>query len=706
VLAASGGRLVTTRAEAGGGGGGSHALDADSHLERATGTAQASTGSAPASPSQPRSRPLRLTTESLASQGASRKPHAAGPRPASGGVLSTLAVLSPPSLLRQLVAAVTPRAVREERAAVWIQSAVRGHQARQRVRTLSREQLRAEIREARRRTAAMRIGRRWVRARERRARKLRFSGKGRALGVVGVSSSATGGRGANPSGGARWELGLMGVAGKAGFDDAAAASPEDERLRALLVRALVTIEVLLLLASSLVGGLAGPSIVATGYSALAARGQPPAGCAFVRVWAWVVVTAAALALGGSALLTWLGIRARSRTALLASLASHVLSCAGAICAIALVQSVLSQQWHELACEARLGALVWAGCSHVQLGCAAYASEPCACGALDLSGLKLTALPPSVSTLGPSLMALNVSANRLASLNGTALAELHGGLRELLLNDNGLELVPSELGRLTRLIALQLDDNSLASLPTELGKLAQLRSLRAHSNQLTELPTELGALSKLALLDCGSNQLSQLPSELDDAPSLQLLIVDDNRLSELSSGLLGPSGPPLRALLASRNQLVALEPAIGSDQTGRGPGSLQWVGFSSNALTELTSELLVALTYKRVVDVSDNNISALPADALSAADVDYLSVFLTEGNPLSADADASVAALGARGVAVADDETRSCVRTVSVDYAAPCIDDGNGTAEPSRSAFVDDADGCPAQPAISTLCSTL
>ena len=148
-------------------------------------------------------------------------------------------------------------------------------------------------------------------------------------------------------------------------------------------------------------------------------------------------------------------------------------------------------------------------------------------ALDLSGLKLTALPESLGQL-TQLQGLFLDNNWL-----TALPESLGQLRQLQglnLTNNQLTAQPESLGQLTQLQRLYLDNNRLTALPESLGQLTQLQRLDLDNNQLTTLPESLGQLTQLQRLDLDNNQLTTLPESLGQLTQLQALYLDDNPLN--------------------------------------------------------------------------------------------------------------------------------------------------------------------------------
>ena len=93
--------------------------------------------------------------------------------------------------------------------------------------------------------------------------------------------------------------------------------------------------------------------------------------------------------------------------------------------------------------------------------------------MDLSGNKLTTLPPEINDLG-CLEDLNLGHNCIVSL-------------------------PAEIGGLQKLRFLNLMANHLVSLPREICKLSGLYRLGLKGNQLTHLPDNFGNLSGLVEL---------------------------------------------------------------------------------------------------------------------------------------------------------------------------------------------------------------
>ncbi|MDX2041718.1 MAG: COR domain-containing protein [Acidobacteriota bacterium] len=182
--------------------------------------------------------------------------------------------------------------------------------------------------------------------------------------------------------------------------------------------------------------------------------------------------------------------------------------------------------------------------------------------LNLSGLKLTELPPEIGELTE--------------------------LRALWLAGNRLETLPPEIGRLTKLQSLRLEDNRLTALPPEIGKLAELRRITLHKNRLAEFPEEFWDLYKLQGLITAGNRVEKLPYGIGRLTNLRVLKFGGwypkwgqflgNKLSELPSAIAQLQN--LQTLYLSSNQLTELPPAIAQLQ------NLQRLWLNSNQLTEL------------------------------------------------------------------------------------------------------------------------
>ena len=221
--------------------------------------------------------------------------------------------------------------------------------------------------------------------------------------------------------------------------------------------------------------------------------------------------------------------------------------------------------------------------------------------LELSGLRLTSLPPEIGNL-TNLKVLFLPHNQLTALP-TELGKLTN-LKVLSLSNNPLAALPHEIGKLTKLTGLDLSNNRLTALPPEIEKLTKLGILFLNRNQLTKLPPEIGKLTNLTDLYLGENKISALPSGLGTLIKLQSLDLSNNRLSALPPELLNLNN--LRGLALSNNQLNALPPEL------LNLNNLEWLELSNNRLTALLPEI-GNLTNLRELALANNQLTALPPE---------------------------------------------------------------------------------------------
>jgi protein tyrosine kinase/Leucine Rich Repeat (LRR) protein len=147
--------------------------------------------------------------------------------------------------------------------------------------------------------------------------------------------------------------------------------------------------------------------------------------------------------------------------------------------------------------------------------------------LDLGGGSLTTLPNDMSRLNklrilfcshnrfvrlPSALGDCVSLSQI-SFRGTGLRDLPGealppSLRWLILTDNHIERLPSELGQRPRLQKLMLAGNRLRDLPETLSNATALELIRLSSNGFEVVPPWLAHLPSLAWISWAANPIER------------------------------------------------------------------------------------------------------------------------------------------------------------------------------------------------------
>lgn len=244
--------------------------------------------------------------------------------------------------------------------------------------------------------------------------------------------------------------------------------------------------------------------------------------------------------------------------------------------------------------------------------------------LNLSENYLSSLPPQIHKL-KALRVLDLTQNHLASLP----SEIGGltELQELSLVGNQFKILQSVIGKLVALKRLLLSDNALECLPLEIGQLTALEILFISNNLIEDLPLEIGQLGMLRELRLGGNRLSGIPSEIGQLSALEVLHLHNNelillpteigrliRLRDLGLGTNRLVKVPteicgfnaLERLFLDRNEIESLPSEIGQ------LSALKLLDLHHNKLTSLPSEIgrLGALTE---LNLEDNQLTGLPRE---------------------------------------------------------------------------------------------
>jgi hypothetical protein len=181
---------------------------------------------------------------------------------------------------------------------------------------------------------------------------------------------------------------------------------------------------------------------------------------------------------------------------------------------------------------------------------------------------LTEFPREIFDLADSLEVLNLSGNALSSLPD----DLHRltRLRVLFCSDNQFTELPACVGQCTALTMIGFKANRIEKVPAA-ALPPLLRWLILTDNSITELPTELGERPHLQKLMLAGNRLQRLPESLRHCHRLELIRIAANQLTELPEWLL--SLPSLTWLAYAGNPLETEADAAALEATA----SIPWSG---------------------------------------------------------------------------------------------------------------------------------
>ncbi|KAJ3561557.1 hypothetical protein NP233_g10120 [Leucocoprinus birnbaumii] len=291
--------------------------------------------------------------------------------------------------------------------------------------------------------------------------------------------------------------------------------------------------------------------------------------------------------------------------------------------------------------------------------------------VDVSHNEITqvvvSLPPFGST-SRYLTSLDLSHASLTTLDANVLDKLIT-LKTLKLQHNSLSYIPDTLGELVELEELYLAENRLIILPDTIGNLKKLRVLDVHGNNLREVTGAIWDCGRLEWLNLSSNFVitfppptiipihgqhsvngltsattKELPKEYNEdhvilghlhpplSFSLTSLYLSENRISSHpdSPGILGLRNisflRSLSILNLSYNEITDFPQGFFRSLASK----LREVYLCGNGITSLQSDDFARMRELRVVFLSGNKLTVLPAELTR---LDHLEVIDVSNNNL-------------------------------------------------------------------------
>ncbi|MBU2971676.1 leucine-rich repeat-containing serine/threonine-protein kinase [Pseudoalteromonas sp. C2R02] len=160
---------------------------------------------------------------------------------------------------------------------------------------------------------------------------------------------------------------------------------------------------------------------------------------------------------------------------------------------------------------------------------------------QLNGIKrlqlveeLTQFPQEIFDLADSLEILDLSNNKLSSLPED-LCRLHR-LKILFISNNEFEHLPNALGKCPQLEMIGFKANKIKTIADD-ALPVQTRWLILTDNKIEKLPSNIGKLHRLQKLALAGNQLSKLPDTMANCKSLELIRLSANKLTALPNWLI-------------------------------------------------------------------------------------------------------------------------------------------------------------------------
>ena len=126
----------------------------------------------------------------------------------------------------------------------------------------------------------------------------------------------------------------------------------------------------------------------------------------------------------------------------------------------------------------------------------------------------------------------------------------------------LKILPPQIGRLIGLEELVFSENQISILPAALTNLTELKSISCSKNQIKSIPEWIGNLTQLNILICDDNKITHLPKRIGDLSNLYALHCNKNKITALPNELCKLT-EFYEDLDLSENQLTALPVEFGN-----------------------------------------------------------------------------------------------------------------------------------------------
>lgn len=253
--------------------------------------------------------------------------------------------------------------------------------------------------------------------------------------------------------------------------------------------------------------------------------------------------------------------------------------------------------------------------------------------LDLSANRIESLPATLLMRTTLMTELNLSGNMIVEIPNKFLF-FTMKLERLLLNDNKIkQLDPNVFTYQTSLTEITLHHNGLTSLDDKIFRLQdRLEKLELNDNFLTEIPAAIFKRNRnLQVLRLDGNILTVLDNDLfSEQALLQVLDLSRNPLIVIPDGFLRQTSN-MSVLLLSKLSVNDFSPAILNGLHG-----LTTLSLADNpGLCWLEDNIFLRTPNLKTLDLSRTTLPRVPS---SVMDLNQLTDFSVQGNPMPCDCD--------------------------------------------------------------------
>ncbi len=243
----------------------------------------------------------------------------------------------------------------------------------------------------------------------------------------------------------------------------------------------------------------------------------------------------------------------------------------------------------------------------------------------------------------SLERLELSKNKLSAI---PIAKLRGArsLEEVVMKENPLIIGEGRYDKLGFIKVLKLNKCGLTSIHPSLYTMENLHELQLQENKLKSIPDGISNMSKLTKLSLYKNQLQALPTDLFDIPGLVVVDLYYNRLTKVPSSV--RNAVAIEILFLSHNEIYDIPEEVGMltrleelylhhNRISVLPASLSQLSelrvlrVNHNHLSDFPEQIL-KLRNLTDLDIEDNYLTAIPA---KIGNLPKLGLFTYDGNQI-------------------------------------------------------------------------
>ena len=233
--------------------------------------------------------------------------------------------------------------------------------------------------------------------------------------------------------------------------------------------------------------------------------------------------------------------------------------------------------------------------------------------LDSNGVSNSVLMDTIIGIDPTIN--RVTSLRLRTKEFTVLPSELGkltALKALDIPNSGIKYIPEEIGNLTQLEDIYAIRSGLKHIPSSICNCSMLRSLYINENEIDSLPKDIGNLKGLVFVIAYINKIQNLPASIVQCTSLVWLELGDNQIDSIPENI--HHIPNLTKLHLSHNKIRTIPDSLGFTP------KLNNLLLNYNELTTLP-DLIVNLKPTEGFNIRFNHIDRdkLPPDVREWAD---------------------------------------------------------------------------------------